>query len=81
MIAPTLLLLTCLYSTLTAYNQRLGLEVASREQSFNMMFKQAPTVGTLNPLTPSKPSSKGTTGTRLQPLSSSTPLGSAGSRK
>jgi CRISPR/Cas system CSM-associated protein Csm2 small subunit len=75
------LFITC--SSLSAYNQRLGLEVASREQSFNMMFKQTPTVGTLNPLTPGKVAAtqaKSTPGTRLQPISS-TPVNSAGSTR
>lgn len=31
-------------------NQRLGLEVMHREQNFNMLFKNTPSVGTINPL-------------------------------
>jgi hypothetical protein len=57
--------------SLSAFNQRLNLEVASREQSFNMIFKQSPNVGMLNPLamTPKKSSKSGASSSgRLDPL-------------
>ncbi len=55
---------------LTAENHRLQLEVIHQDQSFHMVFKNSPSVGTLSPLAKSPRTSAGH---RLDPLPSTAP--------